>query len=53
MGKLVNLLCKYEKMQIKTGFLFIAVELAPGVEASEDKETTIASSILTQLKTSQ
>lgn len=34
----------------KNRFLFIAVELAPGVEASEDKETTIASSILTQLK---
>ncbi len=34
----------------KNRFLFIAVELAPGVETSKDKQTTIASSILTELK---
>ena len=34
----------------KNRFLFIAVELAPSVETSSDKQTTITSSILTQLK---
>jgi phenylacetate-CoA ligase len=33
----------------KNRFLYIVVELAPGVEASEDKKDAIASSILSQL----
>lgn len=34
----------------KNSFLFIAVELAPNIEATEEKKQTVADSILTQLK---